>query len=36
MADTNRLGRLPWELLEKIVEQLPAPDIRTFGKVRTQ
>ena len=31
---TNQAERLPWELLEKIVEQLPAPDILRLKQVR--
>lgn len=33
-VDTNQLERLPWELLEKIVEQLPVPDILGLKQVR--
>lgn len=33
-VDTNQLERLPWELLEKIVEQLPVPDILVLKQVR--
>ena len=32
-TDTNRLEGLPLELLEKIIEQLPARDIPRAGEV---
>jgi hypothetical protein len=34
MADTSQLESLPWELLEKIAEQLPVPDILGLKQVR--
>ena len=34
--DTNRLESLPLELLEKIIEKLPVPDILRVGQVRNR
>ena len=32
-ADTNKFENLPWELLEKIVERLPVPDVLRLKQV---
>ena len=33
-TDTSKLERLPWELWEKIAEQLPVPGILGLKQVR--
>ena len=32
-TDTNRFENLPWELLEKIFERLPVPDVLRLKQV---
>jgi hypothetical protein len=32
-VDTNKFESLPWELLEKVVERLPVPDILRLKQV---